>query len=159
MKNIYTIGVFALIFNAEGQLLLAHRNDSDLWDLPGGGLDPDETPEEGVIREVREEVKLEVVVDHVSGIYRKSYDNDLMIAFVCKITAGKPGSSNEAREVRFFDVDKLPENTIPNVVAMASNEVEKEDKGKVSIETLHGPRGKDLLAALNETANPDTPHE
>ncbi len=35
---IFRIGVFALIFNDEKQILLGHRRDIDLWNLPGGHL-------------------------------------------------------------------------------------------------------------------------
>ncbi len=45
----------ALIKNNEGQILLVKEN-SDKWDLPGGGLDHDEEPEDGIKRELLEEI-------------------------------------------------------------------------------------------------------
>ncbi len=45
----------ALIKNDEGQILLVKEN-SDKWDLPGGGLDHDEEPEDGIKRELLEEI-------------------------------------------------------------------------------------------------------
>jgi len=49
----FSIGVFGIIFDVEGRVLLCHRRDYDLWNLPGGGLETGEAPWEGLIREVR----------------------------------------------------------------------------------------------------------
>ena len=57
----FRIGVNALIFD-EGRVLLAHRRDIDWWNLPGGGMELNETVEEAIRREVREETGLEIVV-------------------------------------------------------------------------------------------------
>ncbi|HKF36666.1 MAG TPA: NUDIX domain-containing protein, partial [Ktedonobacteraceae bacterium] len=40
---IFRIGVFALIFDDEGRILLGHRRDVDWWNLPGGGMEVGET--------------------------------------------------------------------------------------------------------------------
>jgi ADP-ribose pyrophosphatase YjhB (NUDIX family) len=57
----YTVGTVCVIEHAGDVLLLrqVHRGD---WGLPGGLLDRGETPAEGVRREVREEIGVEVVV-------------------------------------------------------------------------------------------------
>ncbi len=53
--------VTAIIRNAEGKILLQKRADPDIpaadgkWELPGGKINPGETPEDGIIRECREE--------------------------------------------------------------------------------------------------------
>lgn len=49
----------------DGRVLLGHRHPArslypDVWDLPGGHIEPGETPEEALQREVREEVGVEV---------------------------------------------------------------------------------------------------
>ena len=41
------------------------RNDRDEWELPGGRLEPGETPEECVVREVHEELGITVVADQL----------------------------------------------------------------------------------------------
>ncbi|WP_375281740.1 NUDIX hydrolase [Pseudooctadecabacter sp.] len=43
----------------------------DHWDLPGGGLDPGETPREAVLREVSEEIGLRI--DPATFVWEKSY--------------------------------------------------------------------------------------
>lgn len=49
-----------------GRVLLGHRHPDraiypDVWDLPGGHIEPRETPEDALRREVREEVGVEVI--------------------------------------------------------------------------------------------------
>lgn len=54
-NTFYRVAVKALIRNEEGKLLLV-KEKSDKWDLPGGGLDHGEEPEDGIRRELREEL-------------------------------------------------------------------------------------------------------
>lgn len=61
------LGVFGLLEEAEGILLVANRRviggrPEVVWDLPGGGVEPKETLEEALRREMREETSLDVTV-------------------------------------------------------------------------------------------------
>jgi 8-oxo-dGTP diphosphatase len=111
-RSLFTVGAFAIIFNELGQVLLSHRRDMDAWNLPGGGLEMEELPTECVVREVREEIGLEVVVDRLVGIYGKSGRNELVFAFVCKITGGCLCDTDESDACQYFDVDALPSNIL-----------------------------------------------
>ena len=51
----YRVATKALIKNEKGEVLLVQEN-SDKWDLPGGGLDHEEAPEDGLRRELQEEI-------------------------------------------------------------------------------------------------------
>ena len=55
----FRLGCFAVIFQGD-KVLLCRRNDFDVWNLPGGGMEKDESVDEAVIREVKEETGLEV---------------------------------------------------------------------------------------------------
>jgi 8-oxo-dGTP pyrophosphatase MutT (NUDIX family) len=55
----HSLGAFAIIFDEQNRVLLSHRRDMDLWNLPGGGVESGELPTEAVIREVKEETGLE----------------------------------------------------------------------------------------------------
>jgi len=64
------LGCSATIFNeSREKVLLTKRTDNGLWCLPGGGVDPGESVEETVIREVQEETGLTVRVLRLIGVY------------------------------------------------------------------------------------------
>ncbi|MEO6727286.1 MAG: NUDIX domain-containing protein [Blastocatellia bacterium] len=53
-------GAYAIIFNPDGRFAAVQGQDKLF--LPGGGIDPGESPEDALIREVREECAREVVI-------------------------------------------------------------------------------------------------
>jgi ADP-ribose pyrophosphatase YjhB (NUDIX family) len=68
-KRIPCVG--AVIKDEHGRLLMilrGHHPGKGLWSIPGGRIEPGETPEQAVIREVREETGLEVSCGQLLGI-------------------------------------------------------------------------------------------
>ncbi len=111
-STLFRVGVYALIFN-KGCVLLAHRRDIDWWNLPGGGMEIGETVEEAVCREVCEETGLEVVVEHLIGVYSKPQKQEVVLTFYCRVTGGTLTSTEESRECRYFSPNAMPINTLP----------------------------------------------
>jgi len=72
MESKFIIGAFGIILNEHKQVLLCHRRDYDLWNLPGGRLKDRESPWDGVKREIEEETGLKVEIIKLLGIYSKS---------------------------------------------------------------------------------------
>ncbi|WP_310427715.1 NUDIX domain-containing protein [Chamaesiphon sp. VAR_48_metabat_135_sub] len=112
VKQTFTIGAFAIIVDSENRILLCLRNDYDLWNLPGGGVDDGEAPWECVIREVKEETGLNIVVEKLIGIYSKPEHNDLVFSYKCKIVSGDIQINEEAKEIKYFHINEIPQNTI-----------------------------------------------
>jgi len=110
----FTIGVFGIILNSAGNILLCHRTDIDFWNLPGGGVDTHETPWNAVLREIKEETGLEAKVNRLLGVYSKPDVNDLVFLFLCEPIGGKLTLSEESDQLEYFSIDKLPTNLIPN---------------------------------------------
>jgi 8-oxo-dGTP diphosphatase len=119
-------GAAAAILDEHGRLLLVKENyDRRRWSLPGGAVEPAETPLEAVIREVHEETGLVVRVEHVVGVYR--LDNGFTATlFRCSIASGEPvqPASGEIAEVGWSPPDEIPEPTsnllhhaLPDIVA------------------------------------------
>ncbi len=114
-------GAAAIIVNEDGQILLQSRADNNRWGLPGGCQEVGETFEEVVIREVKEETNLDVTMDNleliavVSGESRhKSYPNGDHVynntALYCvKNWSGELKWDEESKDMKFFDLDNLPE--------------------------------------------------
>lgn len=110
----FRIGVFAVIERA-GTYLLAHRADIDWWNLAGGGLEYGETVEEGLAREVREEVGVAIEIVRLAGVYSKPRKREVVLSFLCRLAPGspEPGTSDEVSEVAWFLPEQLPTNLLP----------------------------------------------
>jgi len=62
----------ACILNQRLELLVVRKRNTIAWMLPGGKLEPQEPPADAVVREVREELQLELDVHELS--YLGSFD-------------------------------------------------------------------------------------
>lgn len=107
----FSIGVVAYIFDENRNILLSHRRDVDVWNLPGGGVETRELPNEAVVREVKEETGLDVVIERLVGVYGKVDKDEIVFAFVCRDVGGQLSLSDEADRHCFFALDKIPVNT------------------------------------------------
>jgi 8-oxo-dGTP diphosphatase len=64
------VGAAGAIFDGAGRVLLVHHTYGRLnWELPGGLVEPGESPDEGATRELHEETGLVLEVDRLSGVY------------------------------------------------------------------------------------------
>lgn len=143
MKPQFIIGVFGIIFDEQKRVLLVHRRDYDLWNLPGGTLEDFESPANAVNREVKEETGLEVEVVKLLGVYNKENKNDIVFSFLCKVVGGEITLNDEADKIEYFEIDKLPANTVPKQVERIKDALSNPSKvifrtqtGKSSIELV-----------------------
>lgn len=107
VKSKRTIRVQAAVMRQDRILLVKHvnhRTGQVYWWLPGGGIEDGETPEEAVVREVREETQLEVVVKELiltTTDGSRRYDYHTYHTFLCDAAsdAASPGSEGESAAV------------------------------------------------------------
>lgn len=134
-------GAAAIIVNDKGQILLQSRADRDKWGLPGGCQELGERFQDTVIREIKEETNLVVkeedleLIDIVSGSSRRNdYPNgDVVInntALYCvRNYSGKLKWDNESKNMKFFDLENLPQNqNDPDLIKLY---IEKLNKSKM----------------------------
>jgi 8-oxo-dGTP diphosphatase len=141
--TMFKIGVFGLVFDKKGRVLLAHRRDWDLWNLPGGGLEEGEVLWEGVVREIKEETGLGVEVVRVSGVYAKPDAGEVVFSFVCRVVGGELGLSEEADELKYFPVNKLPREMFPKQAERVRDAVK--NPKKVVMKVQKGPSSVELV--------------
>lgn len=85
----------ALIFQ-KGRLLIAQRRAGahlgGLWEFPGGKREPNETFEQCLVREIREELGIEILVGELFEEITHAYDDRTVHLkfFLCQWIAGEP---------------------------------------------------------------------
>jgi len=90
--------VAAIIQNADSEILIARRTDfPECWQFPQGGIDEGETPEEAILREVKEEIDLDPESFEMLGKFgpyryvfaegrtRKGFDGQEQFYFLLKL--------------------------------------------------------------------------
>ena len=101
----------ACIRDEEGRILLLRRSDGDnMWGFPGGGVELGERVAETVVREVREEIGLEVEPVALIGVYSSpeyafAYPNGDQVQpvtafFECRVVGGERGQRASVRGQR-----------------------------------------------------------
>lgn len=110
-QNLFIIGVFAVILDEFKRVLLCHRTDIDLWNLPGGAMEQGETPWAAAIREVEEEVGWQVEIERLLGVYSRPDQEEVALGFLCRVVGGNLMYTHEADCIQYFELDKLPSNT------------------------------------------------
>ncbi len=117
-------GAAVMVFDGDNKLLLQYRRDENKWDIPGGFMEIGETTEETARREVREETGLEIgemtLFNICSGkelFYVCPNGDQVFPVFPVYITNDVRGDlhadGDEVREVRYFPIDELPEQMLP----------------------------------------------
>ena len=116
-------GVGAVVLGSEGVLLV--RRDKDpakgLWSIPGGGVEVGETQADAVIREVQEETGIECeVIELISTDDVILHDDEgrvefhyLLNHYLTRAVGGEISQESPEAEVRWFNLDDLPEEEIP----------------------------------------------
>lgn len=96
MSNTERLLVVAGVVVRDGRIMLCQRkpgvHNGLKWEFPGGKLEPGESPEEALRRELREELSIDVRVGHaIDNVYFRYPDRDVLLMFYrCEIITGEP---------------------------------------------------------------------
>jgi ADP-ribose pyrophosphatase YjhB (NUDIX family) len=81
------------------------------WCLPGGFVELDETPEQGVLRELHEETGLKGKVDHLIGVVPEEsplYGPLIIIGYQVSAYGGRLKAGDDAAEASYFPLRSHP---------------------------------------------------
>ncbi|HYE82742.1 MAG TPA: 8-oxo-dGTP diphosphatase MutT [Clostridia bacterium] len=96
-----------------GKVLIAQRQAGShmelRWEFPGGKLEPDEDPEDCIIREIKEELDMEIEVADIYKVVKFKYEEKdiLLLCYLCKIRKGE-GKTLECNDFRWIERKDLP---------------------------------------------------
>lgn len=120
--NFYRVSAKALILDEEKRFLLVFETKG-LWALPGGGIDFDEKPEDALVREIREEMGLEVTQINERPSYFLTAPRKVdawwvgNVVYETKLRDLNFTPSDECVKLRFFTKEEaMKEKLFPNVI-------------------------------------------
>jgi ADP-ribose pyrophosphatase YjhB (NUDIX family) len=107
------IDVRAAVISEDKVLLVKERGDG--WTLPGGWVDPGESPSEAAVRETKEESGYDVNAVRLMAVYDRDKQGHppcpfhvYRLIFLCTLVGGSAETSLETEAARFFREDELP---------------------------------------------------
>lgn len=109
-----TAGV--LIFNNKNEVLLAKRKiepKKDTWQSVGGFVGLDESLEDALQREAKEELGITIAIKQFLGSFPENYEFGgvsapfLAVYFTAEIVSGSPKAADDVAEVRYFAANEL----------------------------------------------------
>ncbi|MEU3142221.1 NUDIX domain-containing protein [Nocardiopsis alba] len=107
---LHSVSVAGAVIREDGRMLVIKRRDNGNWEPPGGVLELDETPEEGVIREVLEETGIHVEVEQLTGVYKNMAHRIVALVFRCRPSGGEGSPTPEATAVEWLMPNEVKEN-------------------------------------------------
>lgn len=95
----------------KGIVLIQRLNEPYGIAIPGGFVDIGETVENALVREMKEEVSLDVEIESLQNVYsdpnRDPRFHTVSVVYVCK-AYGMPKACDDAKEVYIFNLDEIP---------------------------------------------------
>lgn len=101
MNGNHKVSVAALVTNDEGKILLVNSPWRG-WEYPGGLIEPGETFQQALHREIREESGIEVEITGFVGICKNVEKDIVNIDFTARYVGGALTTSEESTEVGWF---------------------------------------------------------
>jgi ADP-ribose pyrophosphatase YjhB (NUDIX family) len=100
----HSVSVTGVVVRPDGLILAIKRADDGRWVPPGGVLELDESPQDGVVREIYEETGIKVSPIRLTGVYKNMRLGVVSLAFRCEVIGGEMHTSSESTRVEWISV-------------------------------------------------------
>jgi 8-oxo-dGTP diphosphatase len=103
-----------MILIEDGKVLLIRRGREPFkgqWAIPGGRIEENETVEQCLKREMKEETNLDVEPIRLVGIYsdpKRDPRGIIAASYLVKRISGEPKAGDDAEEVKWFPLEEIP---------------------------------------------------
>ncbi len=107
----HKVGVALVALDEDERVFMLHHvfHPHVPWGIPGGWLQRDEDPAEGVLRELEEETGLTADLGPIVYLSRDSGPSHLTAVYLAKLHDGEPQFSGEIIEAKWFPIDEIPQ--------------------------------------------------
>jgi len=132
--------VGAIVFRGDCVLLIQRGKPpaQGKWSIPGGAVRLGETLGDAVIRELREEVEMDVKPLGVGKVVDRIYTDSegkimyhyVIIDYVCEAGTGQPQAGSDAKDAGFFEIEKLDQMDMTEGTAAVIREVHRRCRGE-----------------------------
>ncbi len=120
MADTSLIVVAAALVDQEGRVLLQQRAEgrqmAGLWEFPGGKVEPGERPDAALVRELREELGIDVAAESLAPAAFASAElgerHLLLLLYICRSWAGEP-EALDAAMLQWVRPDEMPALPMP----------------------------------------------
>ena len=112
--------VAVALVDADGRVLIARRPEgktmAGLWEFPGGKVGPGEPPEAALVRELKEELAIDITESCLAPLTFASHAyadfHLLMPLYVCRVWKGAP-TPKEGQEIKWVKPIRLGDYAMP----------------------------------------------
>jgi 8-oxo-dGTP diphosphatase len=104
----------AALIELDGKVVMVKRKYAPrkgFWTLPSGFIEFQESPEDCLLREVKEETDLDVKITGLFGVYSGNDDPRtpvVLVVYNTRVTGSEPKAGDDAIEINTFRLDGLP---------------------------------------------------
>ena len=118
-KNLVIVASIAIIDSSD-QILIAKRPNkkhlSGFWEFPGGKVEKGESPENALVREVKEELNIDINNKCIAPLTFSEFNYEkfhlLLLLYVCRRWEGEP-MSMEKNEIKWVKANMLRQFKMP----------------------------------------------
>lgn len=141
---IMPLPVIAAIIRQDDQVLLCQRKKGALagkWEFPGGKIENGETPEECIVREIHEELGIQIEVDGIYQAVHKHYEHGdfLIISYIARHVEGEI-SLHVHSDCAWVEVERLLEYDLAEAnIPIAESLIEESEASRSGMSTNSRP--------------------